>query len=361
MRRIALNLMSVAVFALGAVAPSPAAADGARDALARHAAYVGRPESMVLAYRVVAKASPSPVPLQASSPEPDFGPAEQTTYRRGLTYHEVDRSEGVSTESGFDGSAYWTSNENRYTVGLFEEAQRRAITMNAVDAGTFDDVQTRSPQTIDGVQYDVVRVTPRGGISADVTIDRTTGAFGQVTYAPDERYGRIVVRILGYTEIAPGVRVPTSYRYGRETTSTLLRGAAIVPKGTYAFSVNLSDGTPEIRVKVGAVTTRATFDTGNDYNVILSDNLTKTGRVVGLVDSTIFFGGVDGIADEPASCYYLHEIAVGPYRYQNSLTCFGSERVFGRDGGLIGFDFLRHFDWTFDYTRSRLILAPNGR
>ena len=43
------------------------------------------------------------------------------------------------------------------------------------------------------------------------------------------------------------------------------------------------------------------------------------------------------------------------------LTCLGSERVFGRDGGLIGFDFVRHVDWTFDYSRSRLILAPNGR
>jgi hypothetical protein len=137
--------------------------------------------------------------------------------------------------------------------------------------------------------------------------------------------------------------------------------AASVPKGGYAFSVNLSDLTPEVRIKVGSVTTRATFDTGDDYNVILSDNLTRTGKVVGLVTGTMFFGGVDGIANEPASCYTLREITVGPYRYQNSPTCFGSERVFGRDGGLIGFDFLRHFDWTFDYARSHLVLAPNGR
>jgi len=513
---------AAAACVLGAVTPSPAAADSAHDALAGHAAYVGHPDSVVVTYRVVSRATPSPGPSAATSPEPNFDAAEETTYRRGLTYHEIDRSEGVSTESGFDGRAYWTSNENRHTVALFEDAQRRAITVNAVDAGAFDDateVQSRGTQTIDGAQYDVVRVTPRGGIPADLAIDRATGAFGQVTYEPDDRYSRAVVRILGYTEIAPGVRVPASYRYDRETTSTLLRGAqrpvtdaelqrpaaptavwtfgngdpvrfalergataghavivrasingkpgtflfdsgasqvllyrpyadslgltllgntsfsgvnggsrsarfaraasitigdntlsnvvlaisprdpgergtidgilgfdvlagalvhvdlvketmefadpsqmmASVPKGGFAFSVNLSDGTPEIRVKVGAVTTRATFDTGNNYNVILSENLTKTGRVVGLVLGTMFFGGVDGVADEPASCYKLNEIAVGPFRYQNALTCFGSERVFGRDGGLIGFDFLRHFDWTFDYSRSRLILAPNGR
>ena len=76
----AFTLATVALFAWGAVAPAPAAADSARDALARHAAYVGHPDSVVLAYRVVpaAKASPSPAPPQAS-PEPDFGPSEQTT------------------------------------------------------------------------------------------------------------------------------------------------------------------------------------------------------------------------------------------------------------------------------------------
>jgi hypothetical protein len=514
---------AVAAFAIVAAA-RPATADVARDALARHATYAGHPDGMTLTYRYVPApdASPSPAPPDAS-PEPGFGPAEQTTYRRGLAYHEVDRGEGVITESGFDGRAYWTSNENRNTVVLYEDAQRRAITSNALDASAFDDttdVQSRGPLTIDGTQYDLVRVTPRGGIAADVAIDRTTGAFTQVTYDPDDRYNRVVVRILGYTEIAPGVRVPASYRYGRGATYTLLHGAAravtdaelqrpaaptavwafgngdpvhfdvergawvgqavivhasingkpglflfdsgasqvllyrpyadglgltmlgktsysgvagssrsarfarassiaigdntlsnvivvisprdptqrrgtidgilgydvlanalvhvdlikqtmefadpaqmmaSVPKGGYAFSVNLSDGTPEIRVQVGSVTTRATFDTGNDYNVILSDSLTRSGRIVGFVEMTMLFSGVDGVPDEPASCYKLREIAVGPFRYQNSLTCFGSERVFGRDGGLIGFDFLRHFDWTFDYSRSRLILAPNGR
>jgi len=206
MKLNALQVMAAAAFALAAAVPSPAAADSARDALARHAAFVGHPDSMVLAYRVVAAAKPSPSPVPAEgSPEPDFGPSEQTTYRRGLTYHEVDRTQGVSTESGFDGRVYWTSNENRYTVTLFEEAQRRAVTSNAVDAGAFDDtteVQSRSPQTIDGVQYDIVRVTPRGGIPADLAIDRATGAFGQVTYEPDDRYSRTVVRVLGYTEIA---------------------------------------------------------------------------------------------------------------------------------------------------------------
>jgi hypothetical protein len=81
MKRNAMLLVATSVMALGA--PSPAAADGAHDALARHAAYVGHPDSMVLTYRVVpaAKASPSPVPSQAGSSEPDFGPSEQAPDR----------------------------------------------------------------------------------------------------------------------------------------------------------------------------------------------------------------------------------------------------------------------------------------
>jgi hypothetical protein len=506
----------------GPCAAQPAAAaDAAHDALARHAAYVGHPDALVSTYRLAPPPKATPAPAPSPGTGPTFEPAEEVTYRRGLQYHEIDRGEGVSTESGFDGRAYWTSNENRYTVTAHEDAERRAITENAVAADAFDDatdVRPRPAQTIDGVQTDVVRVTPRGGIPADLAIDRATGAFVQITYDPEGPNGN-TVRVAGYTEVAPGVRVPAAYRYGSDTTYALLRafvrpvtdeelqrpaaptavwtfgsgdpvrieiargawagqsvivhasingkpgtflldsGAsqvllyrpyadklgltmlgktaysgvnggsrearyaragsitigdntlsnvvlaisardpddhgtidgilgfdvlagslvhvdlikqivefadpsqmmAAVPKNGFAFAVNLADGTPEVAVKAGGTSTRATFDTGDDFNVILSDRLTKSGRVVGLVRDTIYFGGVDGVANEPASCMYLHEIAVGPFRFQNALTCFGSERVFGRDGGLIGFDFLRHFDWTFDYQREHVILAPNGR
>lgn len=516
----------VAALASAAVPSAAGAADVARDALARHAAYVGHAGSFVTTYRFVREPKTSPSPAATAAPsaatEPTYEPAETTTYRRGMLYHDVTRAEGVSNEAGFDGHAYWTANENRYSVNTLEDAARRAITGNAIDAEALDsastDAQARPPQTVDGVQADVVRVTPRGGIPADVAIDRASGAFVQITYSPDEPYRRSVVRIVGYTEIAPGVRVPSGYRYGRAFTSTLVHGAvrpvtdaelqrpvpsatwrfgngdpvriaidrgtyggqavmlhasingksgtflldsgagqillyrpyadrlglatlgttsysgvnggfrgarfaradtvavgdnvlsnvvlavsardpddrgridgilgydvlagalvhvdlvkqiiefadpsqamAAVPKGGFAFPVNLADGTPEVNVKVAGVDTRATFDSGNDFFAVFSDYLTKSGRVVGLVEGTMFFGGVDGIANEPSSCYNLREIAIGPYRYQNATTCFGSERVFGRDGGLIGFDFLRHFDWTFDYSRAHVILTPNGR
>ena len=370
---------------------------------------------------------------------------------------------------------------------------------------------------IDGKPVDVVRVTPPGGIPADLAVDRSSGAFVQITYEPEDRYRRNVVRIPDYTEIAPGVRAPAGYRYGRDTVYKLLSGtvravtddelrapvptpkwafgngdpvpievargtwagravifhAAIngrvgtflfdsgagqlllyqpyagrlgltmlgetaysgvsggsrgarfaraetiavgdnvlsnvvlavserdpydkspidgilgfdllagalvhvdlaqqtlvfgdpfrlepsVSKGAFAFSVNLADGTPEIRVKAANVVTRATIDTGNDNFLTLSDNLKTSGRLVSLAEGSMYFSGVDGVTNEPETCYRLSEVLIGPYRYQNASTCLASERVFGRDGGLIGFDFLRHFNWTFDYRRSRIVLTPNG-
>ena len=145
---------------------------------------------------------------------------------------------------------------------------------------------------------------------------------------------------------------------------------AVVGKGAYAFPVNLAGNVPEIALKVGNVSTRAIFDTGDSFFATLSDNLKTSGRIVALPDeiqigaftiqTAFFFQGVDGVTPEPETCYRLHEITIGPYRYQNATTCFASQKVFGKDGGLIGFDFLRHFNWTFDYTRNHLVLTPNG-
>lgn len=112
----------------------------------------------------------------------------------------------------------------------------------------------------------------------------------------------------------------------------------------------------------------ASVDTGDDFFVILPHELERhtvalTGTItVGGFDyaTNIYFGGVDGSGSEPARCVHFNEIQVGPYRYQKALSCFAPNDAFGLDGGLIGFDFLRHFNWTFDYPHGRVVLTPNG-
>ena len=521
-------LIVASVAALGIAVSPPAkpafAVEAQSGPLERYAAYVGRPDAFVATYRTVAVRKPG---AAAASPEPAAGAdsapdetGESTTYRRGALFHEIVRSAGVSTEGGFNGRAYWSANENRYTVLLLEDAARRAITFNAIAGGAIPEGTTSretGTETLDGALADVVRVTPRGGVSADLAIDRASGALRRVVFDPDDRYRRATLRITGYTEIAPGVRIPAAYRYGEGPRHELLRGATrvvsddelaapkpasawsfgkgepvlfdvergtyagrqvilhasingrpgrflldsgagqillyepyakslgltvlgktayqgisggsrsarfaraetiavgdntlsnvvvavserdadakltydgilgfdllagalvsvdltknaitfadpsqfqpTVEKGAFAFPVNLADNTPEVLVKVGNAMTRATFDTGDSHFATLSENLVTSGRLVASPIGSIYFTGVDGITPEPATCYDLNEISVGPYRYQHPQVCLAKEAVFGKDGGLIGFDFLRHFNWTFDYTRGRVVMTPNG-
>ena len=145
---------------------------------------------------------------------------------------------------------------------------------------------------------------------------------------------------------------------------------APVPQGAYAFTIDMSSFEAGVPVKVNdAVLPSVWLDTGNDFFVILPHELEKktvalanTVTVAGqfTFDQTVYFGGVDGAGAEPARCVRLNEIQVGPYRYQKALSCFAPTDTFGADGGLIGFDFLRHFNWTFDYPHGKVVLTPNG-
>ena len=146
---------------------------------------------------------------------------------------------------------------------------------------------------------------------------------------------------------------------------------APVAQGAYAFPVDLSIFHAGVPVKVNqTVLPSVWLDTGDDFFVILPHELEK--KTVALANTitlaggftfeqTITFGGVDGSGSEAARCVRLNEIQIGPYRYQKALSCFAPNDAFGAEGGLIGFDFLRHFNWTFDYPHGKVVLTPNGQ
>ena len=149
-------------------------------------------------------------------------------------------------------------------------------------------------------------------------------------------------------------------------------GYAIDPKpGAWAFTPDLTTFHIGVPVKVGtSILASVWLDTGDDFFVILPHDLeAKTLALPNEIrlsngmsfEDKQYFGGVDGSAAEPAKCVRLNEVQVGPYRYQKALSCFAPNDAFGLDGGLIGFDFLRHFNWTFDYPHSRVVLTPNGQ
>jgi predicted aspartyl protease len=176
--------------------------------------------------------------------------------------------------------------------------------------------------------------------------------------------------IMGYDLLAGAlVDVDTANQTIRILDATKMEPA--IAKGAYAFTVNLAGLSPEIVLKVNGVTTHPIFDTGNSSFITLSEDLRNSGKIVALNDTirinnqeyTYEFTsyGVDGPEQHPSKCARLNEIVIGPYRNEKVETCFASPKVFGRDGGLIGFDFLKHFNWTFDYVDSKLVLTPNGK
>lgn len=134
---------------------------------------------------------------------------------------------------------------------------------------------------------------------------------------------------------------------------------APTPRAAFAFPIDNTAFHAGVPLKVNDQILRSVWlDTGDDFFVILPHLLEK--KTISLDAGFAYFGGVDGGSNEPARCVRLNEIRVGPFRYQNALSCFAPTDVFDPDGGLVGFDFLRHFNWTFDYPHGRVILTQNG-
>jgi len=132
-------------------------------------------------------------------------------------------------------------------------------------------------------------------------------------------------------------------------------------KGAVAFPVDLSSRQPAAHIVVGnGIDVKPIFDTGNEFDVLLSERLRQSGKVVATVTSYEPLYGVDGRSNGQVACSRLTQMKVGPYSYENAHVCFGDPGVYGEKDGLIGFDFLKHFNWTFDYPDGKLILTPNG-
>jgi hypothetical protein len=55
-------------------------------------------------------------------------------------------------------------------------------------------------------------------------------------------------------------------------------------------------------------------------------------------------------------CGNLESLAIGPITYAGQEACLWG---FPSDFALLGFDFLKHFDYVFDYPHGRMFMTPN--
>jgi predicted aspartyl protease len=123
-------------------------------------------------------------------------------------------------------------------------------------------------------------------------------------------------------------------------------------RGGYPMTPDLSEGVPMVPVKVDdKLTVNAVLDSGGSSLVMLSNQVENHGvHLIVNQDNTFLNGNAraSGVAgDEMLRCGPLGRITVGPFQYTGLEACESTN--WGLHEGLVGFDFLKHFDYVFDY------------
>jgi Aspartyl protease len=105
--------------------------------------------------------------------------------------------------------------------------------------------------------------------------------------------------------------------------------------------VDLSDGIPAIPMTLNkSIAVNAHLDTGNPGIVFMSAELAKKHHL------SIWTLG----------CGNLDTLAIGPITYAGQAVCIWG---FPSNFMLLGYDFLKHFDYVFDYPHGRMFMTPN--
>ena len=128
-----------------------------------------------------------------------------------------------------------------------------------------------------------------------------------------------------------------------------------------ALPLDLRRGWATVPVTLdGRVKAHLSFDTGDPMSVFVTDKLYGGShgvqiRFVGYAR----MGGAGGDSQKYASCGRMQSLEIGTISYGDVPVCFGESKVlFGNDEGIIGLDFIKHFDLTFDYPDGLLYLTP---
>jgi hypothetical protein len=296
----------------------------------------------------------------------------------------VSGSEGTF-ETGFTGRVFWQSNDNGFTTPdagdvvkyLATRAQLANEELTAL-AGA-----VRGNETVDGVRTTIVRVTAERGLPVDLSIDPETGAFKRVAIDPDGRYEQRF-DVLGDTDVGSGKRVISSWRFaGSRTIYTMTKIEANSPiaaeelhppkpVATWTFGppaettpITLTDKRIFVDAVVNGHLGHFVFDTGAD-GIAITDSFA---RLVGA--KRVGEGEIVGIGGRARSnLYVVDTIAIG------SNTLHGVRVVTGLDERtayrpvpacmsnsmsdndlLVGFDFLKHFNYVFDYPDGEIVLT----
>jgi predicted aspartyl protease len=119
-------------------------------------------------------------------------------------------------------------------------------------------------------------------------------------------------------------------------------------------TVDLSTGQPRLPMKLnGRIDVNALMDTGDPYYVLYGHDLIyKYGLTT--LRAEALMAGVGGY--ELVNCGVIDQLSVGPVVYQMPSACESSSFT-GRNI-LVGLDFLKNFDFVFDYSHAHIVMIP---
>jgi predicted aspartyl protease len=174
----------------------------------------------------------------------------------------------------------------------------------------------------------------------------------------DDENNEAPVGLMGF-DVFGGAIVDLSLSSGTMRIIDPSTGAAPAPEGGYPFSVDLATLQPRVPVKLDdKLEILATLDTGGSSLVLMSDQVEHHG--INLLANRRYggnaiIGGVGGY--ELTTCGPLSRIAVGPFIYTGTEACESPN--WPLHNGLLGFDFLKHFDYVFDYPHAVMYMIPH--
>lgn len=98
----------------------------------------------------------------------------------------------------------------------------------------------------------------------------------------------------------------------------------------------------------------ATLDSGSPSDILFSSDLLKHEKVRFAKVGTGYIYGIGGA--EEATCGKLDPVSLGPVRYQAHWAC--ALDSFQRNEILVGLDFMRAFNFVFDYPSGIVVMTP---
>jgi len=169
--------------------------------------------------------------------------------------------------------------------------------------------------------------------------------------------------LIGF-DVFGGAIVDLSLSTGTMRITDPAAGPAAAPSGAYPVTVDLSTLQPRVPVKLDdKLAVLALLDTGGSSLVLISDQVEHHGINLLANRDSGFLGGnsaVGGIGDsyDVTVCGPMARVSLGPIVYTGTEACESS--AWDLHSALLGFDFLKHFDYVFDYPHGVLYMKPHN-